>query len=245
MFASMMRKARSFSSGKSANKVRTLLPLMTGLFLCGFALTAAGRRVANVEKDILRQANPVEVVVASVPIPAGDTIQRAKSREKGDPRFRHGATERACRRFRTPGGCARQDGDRSRRAGIVDRRRGTVRHGSVFQDHPSRPQGDDARGGHDIVVRRPGPHRGPGRPARGSFRDEFRRLGPGHPGNRRGPGSRSPRASLRQGRDDHRDTDGQPGGREPDRTVLRKSSLVPSQPRRQRVRSRRALRQSR
>ena len=70
MLASMKRKARSFSSGKWTDKFRTLLPLLAGLLLCGFALAAAGRRVATVEKDIRRQANPVEVVVASMPIPA-------------------------------------------------------------------------------------------------------------------------------------------------------------------------------
>jgi Flp pilus assembly protein CpaB len=74
LFASMMRKARSFSSGKWAGKVRTVLPLLAGLLLCGFALAIAGRRMASLEKDILRQANPVEVVVASVPIPAGETF---------------------------------------------------------------------------------------------------------------------------------------------------------------------------
>jgi Flp pilus assembly protein CpaB len=74
LLASMKRKARSFSSGKWAGKIRTLLPLLAGLLLCGFALASAGRRVATVEKDIRRQANPVEVVVASVPIPAGDTF---------------------------------------------------------------------------------------------------------------------------------------------------------------------------
>jgi Flp pilus assembly protein CpaB len=74
LFASMKRKARSFSSGKWAGKARTVLPLLAGLLLCGFALAAAGRRVATMEKDILRRANPVEVVVASVPIPAGETF---------------------------------------------------------------------------------------------------------------------------------------------------------------------------
>lgn len=74
MFASMKRKARSFSSGKWGGKARMLLPPLAGLLLCGLALAAAGRRVATVEKDILRQADPVEVVVASVPIPAGETF---------------------------------------------------------------------------------------------------------------------------------------------------------------------------
>jgi len=85
LFSSMKRRARSFSSGKWAGKVRTLLPLLAGLLLCGFALAAAGRRVATVEKDILRQANPVEVVVASVPIPAGDTFSVRNLAKKAIP----------------------------------------------------------------------------------------------------------------------------------------------------------------
>lgn len=85
MFASMKRKARSFSSGKWAGKVRTLLPLLAGLLLCAIALAAAGRRVATVEKDILRQANPVEVVVASVPIPAGGTFSTQNLAKKAVP----------------------------------------------------------------------------------------------------------------------------------------------------------------
>ena len=85
MFASMKRKVRFFSSGKWAGKVRTLLPLLVGLLLCGFALAAAGRRVATVEKEILRQANPVEVVVASVLIPAGDTFGAGNLAKKAIP----------------------------------------------------------------------------------------------------------------------------------------------------------------
>ena len=85
MFASMKRKARSFTSGKWAGKVRTLLPLLAGLLLCGFALAAAGRRVASVEMDIRRQANPVEVVVASVPISAGETFDTQNLAKKAIP----------------------------------------------------------------------------------------------------------------------------------------------------------------
>jgi len=85
LFSSMKRKAHSFSSGKWAGKVRTLLPLFAGLLLCGFALAAAGRRVANVERDILQQANPVEVVVASVPIPAGETFGAQNLAKKAIP----------------------------------------------------------------------------------------------------------------------------------------------------------------
>jgi len=58
---------------------------VAGLFLCGFALAAAGRRVATVEKDIRRQANPVEVVVASVPIPAGETFSVMNLAKKAIP----------------------------------------------------------------------------------------------------------------------------------------------------------------
>ena len=85
MFASMKRKAHSFSSGKWAGKVRTLLPLFAGLLLCGFALAAAGRRMASVEMDILRQANPVEVVVASIPIPVGDMFSVRNLAKKAIP----------------------------------------------------------------------------------------------------------------------------------------------------------------
>ena len=85
MYSSMKRRARSFSSGRRAGKVRTLLPLFAGLLLCGFALAAAGRRVATVEKDILRQANPVEVVVASVPIPAGEMFGEGNLAKKSIP----------------------------------------------------------------------------------------------------------------------------------------------------------------
>jgi len=85
LFASMKRKVRSFSSGKWAGKVRTVLPLLAGILLCGFALAAAGRRVATVEKEILRQANPVEMVVASVPIPAGETFSEQNLAKKAIP----------------------------------------------------------------------------------------------------------------------------------------------------------------
>jgi len=81
----MKRKARSFSSGKWAGKVRTVLPLLAGLLLCGFALAAAGRRVATVEKEILRKADPIEVVVASVPIPAGETFSARNLAKKAIP----------------------------------------------------------------------------------------------------------------------------------------------------------------
>jgi len=85
LLASMIRKARSFSSGKLAGKARTLLPLLAGFLLCGFALAAAGRRVATVEREIRRQADPVEVVVASVPIPAGETFSPGNLAKRAIP----------------------------------------------------------------------------------------------------------------------------------------------------------------
>ena len=72
MFASMKKKALSFFSASWSGKVRELLPLGGGLLLMGLALAAAGKRIAAIETDIRRQVNPVEVVVASVPIPAGE-----------------------------------------------------------------------------------------------------------------------------------------------------------------------------
>jgi Flp pilus assembly protein CpaB len=81
----MKRKALSFSSGKWAGKARALLPLLAGLLLCGIALASAGRRVATVEKEIRRQANPVEVVVASVSIPAGETFGERNLAKKPVP----------------------------------------------------------------------------------------------------------------------------------------------------------------
>jgi Flp pilus assembly protein CpaB len=85
LFASMKRIARSCSSGKWAGKVRMILPPLAGLLLCGLALAAAGRRVATVEEDIHRKANPVEVVVASVPIPAGETFSVTNLAKKAVP----------------------------------------------------------------------------------------------------------------------------------------------------------------
>jgi Flp pilus assembly protein CpaB len=85
LYASMKRRALSFSSGKWAGRIRTLLPLLAGLFLCGFALVAAGRRVESVEKDIRRQANPVEVVVASVPISPGAAFSEGNLAKRAIP----------------------------------------------------------------------------------------------------------------------------------------------------------------
>jgi len=56
-----------------------------GLVLTGLALAAAGRRIAAVETDIRRQVAPVDVVVASEPIPAGQTFSEANLAKKAVP----------------------------------------------------------------------------------------------------------------------------------------------------------------
>jgi pilus assembly protein CpaB len=85
LFAWMKRTAHSFLSGKWAGKARELLPLGVGVMLTGFALAAAGQRIAAVEKDLRRQATPVDVVVASVPVPAGEPFTEGNLAKKPVP----------------------------------------------------------------------------------------------------------------------------------------------------------------
>lgn len=81
----MKRKVNSFWSVKWAGKVKPLLPLAAGVLLTGLALAAAGRRISAVESDIRRQSNPVEVVVASAAIPAGETFSVRNLAKKAIP----------------------------------------------------------------------------------------------------------------------------------------------------------------
>jgi len=81
----MRRKARSFFSLKATGKLKEVAPLAVGLLLAAVALAAAGRRFAAMEKDILRQSNPVFVVVAAVPIAAGDTLSESNLAKKSVP----------------------------------------------------------------------------------------------------------------------------------------------------------------
>ncbi len=62
-----------------------LLPMGVGVLLVALALAAAGKRVSTVEADLRRRARPVEVVVASVPIPAGDEFTRENLAKKAVP----------------------------------------------------------------------------------------------------------------------------------------------------------------
>jgi len=85
LFASMKKKMVSFLSAGWSRKPGDLLPLAVGLLLVGIALYAAGKRVAAIETDIRRKAAPVEVVVASVPIPAGEEFMPANIAKKTVP----------------------------------------------------------------------------------------------------------------------------------------------------------------
>jgi len=85
LFAWMKKKAPSFFSASWGGRFRELLPLGAGLLLMGLALSAAGKRIAAVEEDIRRRANPVEVVVASVPIEAGEEFTPANLAKKSVP----------------------------------------------------------------------------------------------------------------------------------------------------------------
>ena len=75
----------SFCSAKWAGKAKPLLPLAVGVLLTGLALGAAGRRISAAEEDIRRRANPVEVVVASVAIPAGEAFSERNLAKKAIP----------------------------------------------------------------------------------------------------------------------------------------------------------------
>ncbi len=56
-----------------------------GLLLMGLALAAAGKRIAAVEEDIRRRNNPVDVVVASGPIEAGEEFTPENLAKKSVP----------------------------------------------------------------------------------------------------------------------------------------------------------------
>jgi pilus assembly protein CpaB len=85
LFASMRRKARSFFSAKPPGRFREAIPLALGAILAGIALTAASRRIATVEKEIHDRSNPVEVVVAAIPIAPGETFSEGNLARKSIP----------------------------------------------------------------------------------------------------------------------------------------------------------------
>ncbi len=85
MFAWMKRKANSFFSANWPVRARRLLPLAAGVMLTAVALLSAGRRIAAVERTIRLQSNPVEIVVAAVPIPAGASFAKENLAKKSIP----------------------------------------------------------------------------------------------------------------------------------------------------------------
>ncbi len=99
MLAWMKRNVHSFLSGKWSGNARELLPLGIGVILTGIALAAAYQRISTVEMDIRRQANPVDVVVASVPIPAGETFREGNLAKKPVPASGTGSRNVPAREF--------------------------------------------------------------------------------------------------------------------------------------------------
>lgn len=81
----MKRKAASFSFASFPGKARELFPFIVGLLLMAAALYMAGKRVAAIETEIRRRGNPVEVVVASVPILAGEEFLPGNLAKKSVP----------------------------------------------------------------------------------------------------------------------------------------------------------------
>ncbi|MGE5247549.1 MAG: Flp pilus assembly protein CpaB [Verrucomicrobiota bacterium] len=81
----MKRTVRSFFSAKWRDSAGDLLPLGIGVLLTGLALAAAGQRIATVERDLRRESNPVDVVVASVSIPEGETFTDSNLARKAVP----------------------------------------------------------------------------------------------------------------------------------------------------------------
>jgi Flp pilus assembly protein CpaB len=87
----MRQKVRSFFSAKPAGRFREGIPLALGAILAGIALAAASRRIAAVEKEIHDRSNPVEVVVAAIPITPGETFREENLARKSIPASGAGA----------------------------------------------------------------------------------------------------------------------------------------------------------
>jgi len=71
LFASMKKMALSLCCAGRSDKLKELLPFGIGAILMALAIFAAMKRVAAVETEIRLRSEPIAVVVASVPIPAG------------------------------------------------------------------------------------------------------------------------------------------------------------------------------
>jgi pilus assembly protein CpaB len=79
------KRGGSSSSGGWRSKARELLPLLAGIVLTAAAVFLARQRIAAVERTIRDSAAPVDVVVASAPIPAGSALSEENLAKKAVP----------------------------------------------------------------------------------------------------------------------------------------------------------------
>lgn len=82
---SWRKRGDSSSSGGWSSKAREGLPLLAGILLAATAVLLARQRIAAVERALRDSAAPVEVVVASVAIPAGSTYSEQNLAKKALP----------------------------------------------------------------------------------------------------------------------------------------------------------------
>jgi pilus assembly protein CpaB len=68
------KKGTSCTSGNWKNRMPDFFPLIAGMVLTILAIIVARHRISTVERDILGQAAPTEIVVAASPIPTGATF---------------------------------------------------------------------------------------------------------------------------------------------------------------------------
>ncbi|GAB4371529.1 MAG: hypothetical protein Kow00128_19500 [Deltaproteobacteria bacterium] len=68
------KEAGSFSFATWGGRVRTAAPLVAGVVLTVVAVSLARNRIASLEREIRERNEPVEVVVAAEPIPAGGVL---------------------------------------------------------------------------------------------------------------------------------------------------------------------------
>src|SRR3989337_3662263 len=79
------KKETASSSGGGKNRVQEFLPLVVGTILTLLAILIARQRISAVEKNILGQAAPTEIVVAANPITAGSTFSLENLAKKSIP----------------------------------------------------------------------------------------------------------------------------------------------------------------
>jgi pilus assembly protein CpaB len=82
---SWRKKGDSSSSGGWRSKAREILPLLAGILLTAAAVLLARQRITAVERTLRDSAAPVDVVVASVPIPAGSAFSEENLARKAVP----------------------------------------------------------------------------------------------------------------------------------------------------------------